>query len=226
MPVSLGDLISGSAIGRGRPAPIPVAVLTMELQRGVMGDLASFPALAEAAAAVGVPSNAGRLVKAARSLGVPVVHLTAEFRADRAGSAANTPLHSAVLRRVDHLLEGTDAVEVIPEIGPESVDLIIPRRHGVSPFSGTSLDAVLRNLGVQTVIVSGVSVNLGVLGLCIEAVNLGYQVVVATDAVCGIPQAYADQVLAETIALIATLGTTDEVLVALRTARGAATDSV
>ncbi len=48
----------------------------------------------------------------------------------------------------------------------------------MSPFTGTSLDTWLRSLGVETVVATGVSVNLGVLGLAIEAVNLGYRVVV------------------------------------------------
>jgi hypothetical protein len=131
-----------------------------------------------------------------------------------------------VLRRPEHLLEGTPSVEVISELGPEESDLVVPRRHGVSPFSGTALDVTLRNLGVSTVIVTGVSVNLGVLGLAIEAVNLGYQVVVATDAVCGVPQDYAASVLRETIALIATLATSEQIIGALCEGMGTKPDSV
>ena len=67
---------------------------------------------------------------------------------------------------------------------------------------------------------TGVSVNLGVLGLVIEAVNLGYQVVVAADAVCGVPAEYAELVLAETISLVATVASTKEILRALHTALG------
>ena len=226
MPVELSDLLSGSLHGRGRTAMPPVALVTMELQRGVMGDLASFPALREAAEAVGLPNNAGRLAATARQIGIPVVHCTAEFRADRAGTTANTPLHSAVLRRADHLLEGTPAVELIPQLGLEAIDMVVPRRHGVSPFSGTSLDATLRNMGVSVLLVTGVSVNLGILGLAIEAVNLGYQVIIATDAVCGFPAAYAQSILAETLSLIATLTTTDLLTAAMTTVAGARTGSV
>ena len=198
----------------------------MELQRGVMGDLASFPALAEAAKAVDLPAHAGELVTVARALGLPVVHCTAEFRADRAGTTANTPLHTAVLRRQAHLLEGTPAVELISPIGPEPGDLVVARHHGVSPFSGTSLDATLRAMGISVIVVTGVSVNLGVLGLAIEAVNLGYQVVIPTDAVCGVPADYAHEVLTETLALIATLTTTKEIIPALTTIAGHRAGSV
>jgi len=187
----------------------------MELQRGVMGDLASFPELAQAARESNLVANTARLLDAARRAGVAVVHCTADFRADRAGTVTNTPLHSAVLRRADHLLQGTPAAELVPEIGPLPGDIVSSRTHGVSPFAGTSLDVTLRNLGVRTLIVAGVSVNLGVLGLCIEAVNFGYLVALPTDAVAGVPVAYAKAVLQTTLALVATLTTVDDLVQAL-----------
>ncbi len=206
MPIELSDLV-----GTGR-----AAVVTMELQRGVVGDLSSFPALADEVARVGVVASTARLLEAARRCGVPVVHCTAGFRADRRGSPSNAPLMTAVLRRPEHLLEQTAAVELVAELGAQPTDLVSHRRHGVSPFVGTTLDPTLRSLGVSTVIGTGVSLNLGIIGLAVEAVDLGYQVVLATDAVAGIPSDYADDVLRHTLALVATLATVDEVIGAFR----------
>jgi nicotinamidase-related amidase len=62
------------------------------------------------------------------------------------------------------------------------------------------------------VIATGVSVNLGVLGLAIEAVNLGYTVVVPRETVAGIPQDYAEAIVANTLPLIATVTTVDDIL--------------
>ncbi len=152
------------------------------------------------------------MLKAARSHRIPVIHCTAEFRADRAGTAVNCQLVAAMVRNPDHLLVGTPPTEIVEGLGPEPGDLVSPRLHGVSPFSGTSLDTWLRNLHVGTVVASGVSVNLGVLGLAIEAVNLGYGVVVPRDAVAGIPAEYADAVLDQTFPLIATVTTVDALL--------------
>ena len=195
-------------------APGRTAILTMEIQRGVVGDLSAFPQLADSAERAGVVPNTARLLHAARHLGVPVIHCTAEFRADRAGSVANCQLIAAMVRNPDHLLVGTPPTELVPALGPEPSDLICARLHGVSPFSGTSLDTWLRSLGIQTVVATGVSVNLGVLGLAIEACNLGYQVVVPRDSVAGLPDTYADAVLDNTFPLIATVTTTDALLAA------------
>jgi nicotinamidase-related amidase len=202
MPVELSDLV-----GAGR-----AAVVTMEIQRGVVGDLSSFPALAAEVDRVGLIPRTAQLLAAARRTGVPVVHCTAGFRADRLGSPTNAPLIGALLRRPDHLLEGTGAVEIVPGLGVEPGDLVSHRRHGVSPFTGTDLEPTLRALGATTVVATGVSLNLGIIGLAVEAVNLGYRVVVATDAVAGIPTAYADDVLRHTLGLIATLATVDDII--------------
>jgi nicotinamidase-related amidase len=202
MPIALTDLV-----GAGR-----AAVLTMEIQRGVVGDRSSFPELAAECARVGVVAHTARLLVAARHKGVPVVHCTAGFRSDHRGSPSNAPLMTAVLRRADHLLEETDAVELVAGLGAEPADLVSHRRHGVSPFVGTTLDPTLRALGVSTVVATGVSLNLGIIGLAVEAVDLGYHVVIATDAVAGIPTTYADDVLRHTLGLVATLATVHDII--------------
>jgi nicotinamidase-related amidase len=81
-------------------------------------------------------------------------------------------------------------------------------------MAGTDLDPVLRNLGVATIVVVGVSVNVAVTNLVMDAVNRGYQVVLPRDAVCGVPASYADDVIDNTLALLATIGTTDDVVAA------------
>ncbi|TMM15956.1 MAG: cysteine hydrolase [Actinobacteria bacterium] len=197
--------------------PDHTAVLTMEMQRGVVGDLSAIDSLADAVVAGRTIEHAARLAAAARGVGARVVHCTAEFRPDLAGTAINSPLIAVMARRPDHMRIGTPSTEIVPEIGLDEADLVVPRLHGVSPFTGTSLDAALRNLGVTTVIATGVSVNLAVLGLCIEAVNLGYQVVLATDAVAGVPRDYADAVIENTLALLATRATVDDIIGAWQT---------
>ncbi len=73
---------------------------------------------------------------------------------------------------------GTPATEVLPELGPEPEDLVLTRTHGLNPMAGTDLDPVLRNLGIRTIVATGVSVNIAITNLVMDAVNLGYDVVV------------------------------------------------
>src|ERR1700730_2303581 len=202
MPIDLSELAD----------PAHTAVLTMEMQRGVIGDLASIPTLAEAAASTGIVDATARLLDAARRAGARIVHCTAQFRPDRAGSATNAPLLAVMLRNPGHLVVDSDAAEIMPELEPNPVDVISPRAHGLSPFTGTSLDITLRNLGVRTVVATGVSVNIGVFGLVLEAVNLGYSVVLATDCVTGVPAEYGAVVVDHSLSLMATCARADQLV--------------
>ncbi|MEZ0076850.1 isochorismatase family protein [Planotetraspora sp. GP83] len=188
------------------------AVLVMEMQRGVIGDLAKFPDLVAACERHHVVDNARVVLSAARTAGIPVIHCTAAFRSDRMGShTTNSPFLAVLLKDPGHMLEGTGAVEVLPSLRDPG-DLESRRYHGFSPFTGTSLDMTLRSLGVTTVVAVGVSLNLGIPGLALEAVNLGYRVVVVTDAVAGIPEEYAQAVLRNTVSLLASRVTAAELL--------------
>ena len=194
--------------------PEHTAVLTMELQRGVVGDAAVIRSLADEVAARGVIPNAARVVRAARAAGARVVHCTAEFRPDRAGSSDNAPMLRMIANGHPHLLVGSVEATVVPELGPEPSDVIAARRHGLTPFPGTDLDQILRNLGVRTIVATGVSVNIGVTGMVMGAVDRGYRVALVTDAVAGVPREYADAVIEHTLAPLATRVTADEVVAA------------
>jgi nicotinamidase-related amidase len=201
MPLDLAALVD----------PARTAVVTSEVQNGVVGARSALPALAEAAAREMLPSLA-RLLPAARSAGVQVVHCTAYRRADGKGANTNARLFLGVRKSPVALLPGTPEVEVVPELGPAPEDLVLTRTHGLDPMTGTDLDPVLRNLGVSTIVVTGVSVNVAITNLVMDAVNRGYDVVLPRDAVCGIPAEYADAVIDNTLALLAAVTTTDELV--------------
>lgn len=193
-------------------APTTCAVVTMELQRGVCGDLAPWPALPESVNGERVVQSVARLLVAARAVGTLVVHATFGIRPDGAGTRFDMPLMSAARRDEHFLRQGSPSAELIPELGVEASDIVVERSHGVSPFGGTSLDAVLRSRSVTTVVATGVSLNIGVLGTVIEAVNLGYRAVVPVDAAVGVPTAYGRSVLEHSLAPIARLTTVDELI--------------
>jgi biuret amidohydrolase len=193
-------------------APSHTVLVTMECQRGVIGDLSSFPVLRDAAIAQGVLANGARLCAQARDAGVRVIHCTVERRRDRAGTVVNTRMMAASMKASTNgsgLWVGSPGAEVVQEFSEDDRDFLSPRLHGLTPFTGTSLDQLIRNLGATTVVAMGVSLNIGVLGLTLSASDLGYQVVVPSDAVAGIPVEYGRQILDSTIALVATVTTTD-----------------
>jgi nicotinamidase-related amidase len=182
------------------------------VQRNVVGDTSVLPELAaQAGVAIG---NIARLAAAARAVGVRVIHGTAERRTDGAGSNTNARLFLAVRKSPVPMDSGSGASEVVAEIGVDERDIVLPRLHGLSPMAGTGMDAVLRNLGVTTVVVTGVSVNVAIINMVFDAVNLGYQAVVPRDAVAGIPPSYVDDVIRNTLSYVATITTTDDLLAA------------
>ena len=192
-----------------RVDPAHTTILSMEMQRGIVGDLARFQGPAEAVRESGILERCASLYATGRRSGLRVVHCNAAFRPDRAGSYRNMPFVNKLLDDPEHLPVGTAAVEVVPELRGD-LDLESTRLHGISPFAGTDLDSILRSLGTRTVVAAGVSLNRGIIGISIEAVNHGYEVVVPRDAVIGYPREYGEMVLRHTLDGLVTLSTVGE----------------
>ena len=201
MPIDLKQLLE----------PSRSALLMMECQRGVIGGEGRFNALAEMVARHHTVDHIGRLLAAARRAAVPVFHLTTSRRPDSGGSTVNCMLMAAA-RKSPPLVTGSPQHAVVEALAPQDGDYVVNRCHGVTPFHATELDQILRNLGVRTVVATGVSVNIGITGLTIEAVNCGYQVVIPREAVAGTPDEYVESVLQNTLRLLATVATVDDVL--------------
>ena len=200
--------------------PATTVLVTMEMQQGIVGELSGFQELRSAATESGVLTNGPRLCEEARDSGVTVIHATAVNRSDYAGSIANCRMLAASKKMNENgsgITEGSVGAEIISDFGPEPQDIVLPRLHGLTPFTSTSLDQVIRNLGARTIIPIGVSINIGILGLVISAVDLGYQVVVPTDAVAGVPHEYGQTIMEGSISLLATLTSTEDIVAAWTT---------
>jgi nicotinamidase-related amidase len=197
-------------------APAHTALVLQEVQNGVVGSPSALPALAEAAALVGLIEHCGQLAQVARAAGVPVIHCTAENRADGRGANHNARLFAGVKKSAVRLEPGSSAVGVPEAIGIDPRDLVLARYHGLGPMTGTQLDSILRNLGATTIVGVGVSVNIGITNLAFDAVNRGYQIVLPQDAIAGVPPEYADAVVENTLSLVATLTMTDDILAVWR----------
>ncbi|MFI6659831.1 cysteine hydrolase [Streptomyces sp. NPDC050523] len=193
-------------------APNSTVLLTVECQQGVVGPKSALPELARAARSSGALANVARLVAAAHESGVQVVHAIAERRPDGRGANRNARLFRAAERLPVQQLSGSTAVRVAAPIEVTEEDLVVRRLHGLSPIQGTDLDALLRNLGCRTLVVTGVSANVAIPNTVFDAVNRGYTAVVPSDAIAGVPADYTPAMIRNTLALVATVATTDEVL--------------
>jgi biuret amidohydrolase len=200
-------------------APARTAIVTQECQGAVIGPHAGLAALAEEARRVALP-NIVRLLPAARAAGVHVVHCLVQRRPDGLGSNHNAKIFAVGRGEVD-IVPGTPGAALLPELGPQPSDLVLSRWHGVGPMGGTDLDAVLRNLDVSTVVVVGVSLNIAIPNLVMDAVNAAYRVIVPHDAVAGIPADYGAAMIANTLSLLATITSTDDLLRVWAQAAGA-----
>ena len=200
--------------------PVTTVLITVECQQGVVGPEAALPELAEQARSSGALANVARLVAGAHENGVQVIHAIAERRPDGRGANRNARLFHAAERLPVQQLSGTTAVRVAAPIEVSEEDFVVRRLHGLSPIQGTEVDALLRNLGCRTLVVTGVSANVAVPSAVFDAVNRGYTVVVPADAIAGVPSDYTPAMVRHTLALVATVATTDEVLACLERPRG------
>ena len=185
-----------------------IAVVCVECQNGVLGPESVLPALAADSGAL--VQNLGRLLHAARSRGIRVVHATYE------GMLGGNPTGTARLWRAlapatAQWAPGTAATQVIDELLAPG-DLVLPRHHGLFPTLDSELLPVLRGLGVQTVVLAGVSLNLALPHTAGHATQAGFELVVPRDAVGGTPTGYAEQVLNNTIAVLGRLTTVDDLI--------------
>jgi nicotinamidase-related amidase len=191
--------------------PGATALVIQEVQNGVIGPEAALRELADAAATVGVIPNTARLAAAAREAGIPVLHTTAENLPGGFGANRNARLFAAARKLGASIAPGTSSVRPVEEVYAVG-DFVLPRYHGLSPMAGTQLDALLRNTGLSTIVVVGVSLNVAIPNLVFDAVNHSYQVVVPSDAVAGTPVEYGQQVLRHCLGLLATIVTTDDLV--------------
>jgi nicotinamidase-related amidase len=193
--------------------PAHTVLLLQECQKGVIGPLSNLPEMAAAAQKEMIP-NVVRLVAAARQAGVRVIHATAAHPPDMWGANSNARVFLGVLKSPDKLILFTEPVEVLYEIGVEGDDILFFRQHGLSPMQGTELDSLMRNAGVTTIVLAGVSANIAIPNTTFDAVNRSYQVVIPRDAISGTPPEYTEQLLQHTLGYIATLTTTADLVTA------------
>lgn len=108
----------------------------------------------------------------------------------------------------------TAASELVPEAGFQQGDALITKRHW-GAFAGTELEQALRQRGVDTVVLTGISTNAGVESTARQGTGLGFAFVVVEDA-CSSTDAESHKFAFEKIfPRLARVRTTEEVMAAI-----------
>ena len=82
----------------------------------------------------------------------------------------------------NHALRGTWGAEIVPDLAPEPTDYTLTKRR-YSAFFGTELEPLLRELSIDTVILTGVATNGCVRHTAADAFFHGFKVIVVSDCV-------------------------------------------
>lgn len=182
------------------------ALVMIDMQRGFISEKSP---LCIPMAAATVPQCAAA-ISFCRGEGHTVVFATRHYRAD--GSDVERCRYDAWLAGGKPLSEECEAElsDEYPaefELAPSDYYITKPR---FSAFFGTSLDLILRRMGVDTVILAGTTTPNCIRTSCYDALSLDYDVVVLSDCTSSITQAVQEANLADMARIGAKIMTLDE----------------
>jgi nicotinamidase-related amidase len=172
--------------------------------------------------------NAVRLGKAARAAGLPVFFAKGNHRPDNATTAllltdTNNSLtpwpNGEVTKTKMHVIAGDKSSDVLADLEPQADDYYIAK-YRWSAFHQTYLDLALRTRGIDTIIISGGSTDVGVTSTLYSARDLDYNMVVASDA-CGTShdQRAHDMLMELVFPRMSRVRTTDQVIAMIQKAK-------
>ena len=172
--------------------------------------------------------NAVRLSKAGRAAGLPVFFAKGNHRPDNATTAllltdTNNSLtpwpNGEVTKTKMHVIAGDKSSDVLADLEPQADDYYIVK-YRWSAFHQTYLDLALRTRGIDTIIVSGGSTDVGVTSTLYSARDLDYNMIVVSDA-CGTShdQRAHDTLMELVFPRMARVRTTEQVIEMLRKAK-------
>lgn len=159
-----------------------------------------------------VLQHAGKLLAAARAAGAMVAYAKADHRADR---ATHAPIATDEDNRPPLLTGGTPEAEIVPALAPRAGEYIVPK-HRWSAFYGTYLDHALRTRGADTIVLCGGSTEIGIASTAYAARDLGYNLVIVSDACTSPKLELHAQLMREAFPRLARVRTTAQVLELLR----------
>jgi nicotinamidase-related amidase len=180
------------------------ALVVIDLQKGI----AAMPTVPHDAASV--VRNAAKLAEACRNHGMPVFLVRVTPSTDmkdglRPAADENPAMRGAM---------APDWGEIVPEMKPRGSDFVITKRQW-GAFYGTELDLQLRRRSIDTIILCGISTDIGVESTARFAYEYGYTQIFAEDAVAARSAEGHRHAVKEIFPRIGKVRTTEEILAAL-----------
>ena len=126
-------------------------------------------------------ANTATTVQQARERGVKIIHLPIQFAE---GYPELTTRDYGILKGVadgSAFRSGSWGAEITEAVGREAGDIVVEGKRGLDGFATTGLDLVLRNNGIQHLVVAGFLTNCCVEGTVRSGYEKGYDVVTLTD---------------------------------------------
>ncbi len=187
--------------------PATTALVVIDLQRGIV----SMPAAPRAADEV--VRNAARLAEAQRRRGGLVVLVRVTPSPD-----GRDALHPTLDADPGAPVRGPDWADIVPPLAGHEGDLIVTKRQW-GAFHGTELDLQLRRRGVRTVVLCGISTDIGVEGTARGAYERGYDQIFVEDAMAARSAPEHEHTVTRIFPRIGRVRSTAEVLAALAARR-------
>ncbi|MGH3640893.1 MAG: cysteine hydrolase family protein [Mycobacterium sp.] len=167
------------------------------------------------------------LIRACRAVGVPIFYARADHRADGADFArtlADTDSRfrpwgpENPYRTVPPYASGSAGLTVLDEIAPQPGDYDVPK-HRWSAFHGTHLELSLRSRDIDTIVLVGGSVHVGIAATAYEARDKDFQITVVPECCHGFPE-QREFFMTNVFPRMCNVRSLDEVIMGLRPQRG------
>ncbi|MEK4274564.1 cysteine hydrolase [Paenibacillus sp. FSL R7-0026] len=157
-----------------------------------------------------VVENIKSIAEQARKHGIPVFHNHFIVEQGAKGIGNKAPIFRAIAE-TGSIVRGTWGAAAVEGVEPQEGDFVIEKSR-MSAFNGTPLDTLLRGLGIETIIVTGVWTNMAVEHTCRDGADHGYNVVIATDGTSTISEEWQEAALNYAMENIAVKMTSEEIL--------------
>src|SRR2546428_11235275 len=156
--------------------PKKTAMIVVDMQN----DFVAAGAAMETPAARAVVPKLDEALHICRDAQIKVIYTAHVHRRDGSDMGLFDDMHAPIANRAA-LVDGTPGVDIYPELAPAPGEHVI-KKHRYSGFFGTDLDMILREWGVDTVIVSGPTTENCCLAPARDGMFRNYRVVFLSDA--------------------------------------------